>query len=129
MDNAPSEVSAPTVKSVPSNSAEIAVESVPNDRVAPSFETLFQKFMENIASGSASSVSATAPNFCVEAVPEFGGSDLGEDATKWCDLVEKITEKLSVTHRLSLATHALVGPAKKWYHGWVGNPRTWPEIP
>ena len=58
-------------------------------------------------------------------MPEFSGVDLGDDASRWCDIVEKITEKLPASQRLSLATHALIGSAKRWYQGWEGNPRTW----
>ncbi|XP_026675096.1 uncharacterized protein LOC108631976, partial [Ceratina calcarata] len=41
---------------------------------------------------------------------------------------ESITDKLPAVQRLSLATHALTGPAKKWYKDWEGNPRTWTKF-
>ncbi|XP_076397938.1 uncharacterized protein LOC143266223 [Megachile rotundata] len=94
----------------------------------PSFETLFRKFMETFTSNAMPSVSGVAPNALIDAIPEFGGADLGEDAKKWCQTVERITEKLPLPQRLSLATHALTGPAKKWYQSWEGNPRSWEKF-
>ncbi|XP_076237485.1 uncharacterized protein LOC143181127 [Calliopsis andreniformis] len=92
----------------------------------PSFEKLFRQFMGTVMSNAVPSAStAMVDKTCVDAVPGFSGVDIGEDANKWCDIVETITEKLSASQRLSLATHALVGPAKNWYQSWDGTPRTW----
>ncbi|XP_076545695.1 uncharacterized protein LOC143305545 [Osmia lignaria lignaria] len=100
--------------------------SEPGTSVPPSFDELFRRFMETVASGAVSTVtSATSNKATADAIPEFSGTDLGEDANQWCDIVEKITDKLPISQRLSLATHALHGAAKKWYKGWEGNPRTW----
>ncbi|XP_076389572.1 uncharacterized protein LOC143264785 [Megachile rotundata] len=97
-----------------------------NKTSASSIEDLFRRFIETVA--SISSTASVKPESLVEAVPEFSGSDIGEDATKWCNLVETITEKLPAAQRLSLATHALAGQAKKWYREWEGNPRTWQKF-
>ncbi|XP_015429651.1 PREDICTED: uncharacterized protein LOC107186324 [Dufourea novaeangliae] len=60
-------------------------------------------------------------------MPQFSGADLGDDANLWCTRVEELTK--DVPHqRLSLATHALVGPAKKWYQGWEAQPCTWEKF-
>ncbi|XP_076396740.1 uncharacterized protein LOC143265934 [Megachile rotundata] len=61
-------------------------------------------------------------------IPEFSGSDIGEDANSWCKVVEEITKACSTQVRLNLATHALRGPAKSWYHDWKGQPRTWEKF-
>ncbi|XP_046142832.1 uncharacterized protein LOC123988087 [Osmia bicornis bicornis] len=100
--------------------------SPPGTADPPSFDELFRRFMEMVASGAVpTTTSARGDKVIADAIPDFCGTDLGEDANQWCDIVEKITEKLSVSQRLSLATHALTGAAKKWYKGWEGNPRTW----
>lgn len=112
---------------VPSNE-EAVVEGVQSNPVASSLESLFRQFMEKVANSAVPSTSSVVPNSSVEAVPEFGGVDLGEDANRWCNLIETITVKLSHVQRLSLATHALKGPARKWYQGWEGNPRTWAKF-
>ncbi|XP_076392498.1 uncharacterized protein LOC100874698 isoform X2 [Megachile rotundata] len=85
------------------------------------------KIGESVASCSATSGNSTAPTQ-TGVIPEFSGSDIGEDANSWCKVVEEITKACSTQVRLNLATHALRGPAKSWYHDWKGQPRTWEKF-
>lgn len=102
------------------------MEGAPSTSASPSIDELFRRFMETIVTGAVPTArSACGEKVTADAVPDFSGTDLGDDAKQWCAVVEKITEKLPVSQRLSLATHALTGAAKKWYKGWGGNPRTW----
>ncbi|XP_076664019.1 uncharacterized protein LOC143366670 [Andrena cerasifolii] len=94
---------------------------------APSFEALFKKIMES-SMNRVPSTSTTTPAHVAEAIPEFGGVDIGDNAEKWCDIVKKATETLPLTQRLNLETHALTGSAKTWYASWHGHPRTWQKF-
>ena len=102
-------------------------DSAVSEPSAPSFEALFMKFMESTMN-RLPSTSTSTPEHVAEAIPEFGGVDIGDNAEKWCDIVEKATGTLPLTQRLNLATHALTGSAKTWYASWYGHPRTWQKF-
>ncbi|XP_046145954.1 uncharacterized protein LOC123989273 [Osmia bicornis bicornis] len=99
----------------------------------PSIEDIVREVMLKLASVVPSNNApppvignnTTVPNTLMEAIPEFGGNELGEDSNVWCSLVEEITKNVTSQQRLSSATHALTGPAKRWYREWKGKPRTW----
>ncbi|CAK9809163.1 Retrovirus-related Pol polyprotein from transposon 297 [Anthophora quadrimaculata] len=71
---------------------------------------------------------STSTSTLMAAIPEFAGHELGDDAATWCEVVEEISKDASQQQRLSIATHALSGPAKAWYQGWKGRPRTWAKF-
>ncbi|XP_015435727.1 PREDICTED: uncharacterized protein LOC107191251 [Dufourea novaeangliae] len=87
---------------------------------------VLEKIGASVTACTAAPVNSSTP-VPVGAMPQFSGADLGDDANLWCTRVEELTK--DVPHqRLSLATHALVGPAKKWYQGWEAQPCTWEKF-
>ncbi|KAK2577762.1 hypothetical protein KPH14_012591, partial [Odynerus spinipes] len=94
------------------------MESEKTAKTVPTMEEIVRQVMAQIGK-SATPVPSTSnvvgSNVILDAVREFSGEKLGDDASVWCIEVEEITREATPQVRLSVATHVLVGPAKTWY--------------
>ena len=106
-----------------------ATPNMENAGASLSVEDILRQVLEKMVSVPAPvSAGIASSHPLMDVIPEFDGRDLGDDAAVWCDLVEDITKDVTNQQRLSLATHALKGAAKRWYQKWKGNPRNWDKF-